>query len=62
MDVNTLYHRTVEFFADRVNAVQDDQWAHPTPCAGWTVLTSSTTSPTRTSGRSRSWRARPSRR
>ena len=37
MDVNTLYHRTVEFFADRVNAVKDDQWDDPTPCAGWTV-------------------------
>jgi uncharacterized protein (TIGR03086 family) len=37
MDVNTLYHRTVEFFADRVNAVKDDQWADPTPCTGWTV-------------------------
>ena len=29
MDVNTLYHRTVEFFADRVNAVRDDQWGDP---------------------------------
>jgi uncharacterized protein (TIGR03086 family) len=37
MDVNTLYHRTVESFADRVNAVKDDQWSDPTPCAGWTV-------------------------
>ena len=37
MDVNTLYHRTVEFFADRVNAVKDDQWGHPTPCPAWTV-------------------------
>jgi uncharacterized protein (TIGR03086 family) len=37
MDVNTLYHRTVEFFADRVNAVKDDQWGDPTPCTEWTV-------------------------
>jgi uncharacterized protein (TIGR03086 family) len=37
MDVNTLYHRAVESFADRVNAVKDDQWGDPTPCAGWTV-------------------------
>jgi uncharacterized protein (TIGR03086 family) len=37
MDVNTLYHRTVEFFADRVNAVKDDQWDDPTPCTEWTV-------------------------
>jgi uncharacterized protein (TIGR03086 family) len=37
MDVNTLYHRTVEFFADRVNAVKADQWDDPTPCTEWTV-------------------------
>ena len=37
MDVNTLYHRSVEFFADRVNAVKADQWGDPTPCTDWTV-------------------------
>jgi uncharacterized protein (TIGR03086 family) len=37
MDVDTLYHRTVDFFADRVNAVRKDQWEDPTPCAEWTV-------------------------
>ncbi|GAA1950913.1 hypothetical protein GCM10009798_07810 [Nocardioides panacihumi] len=37
MDVNTIYHRTVEFFADRVNAVKADQWDDPTPCTDWTV-------------------------
>jgi uncharacterized protein (TIGR03086 family) len=37
MDLNTLYHRTVECWAARVNAVRDDQWADPTPCAEWTV-------------------------
>jgi uncharacterized protein (TIGR03086 family) len=37
MDVNTLYHRSVEYFAERVNAVDGDQWVDPTPCAGWTV-------------------------
>lgn len=37
MDLNTLYHRTVECWADRVNAVHSDQWDDPTPCAGWTV-------------------------
>ncbi|GAB7007578.1 hypothetical protein JCM18899A_50530 [Nocardioides sp. AN3] len=37
MDVNTVYHRTVEFFADRVNAVKADQWGDPTPCTDWTV-------------------------
>jgi uncharacterized protein (TIGR03086 family) len=37
MDVNTLYRRTVEFFADRANAVKEDQWGDPTPCTDWTV-------------------------
>ena len=37
MDVNTIYHRSVEFFADRVNAVKPDQWDDPTPCTGWSV-------------------------
>lgn len=37
MDVNTLYHRTVEYFVDRVNTVDGDQWSDPTPCSGWTV-------------------------
>jgi uncharacterized protein (TIGR03086 family) len=37
MDVNTIYHRSVEFFADRVNAVKADQWPDPTPCTDWTV-------------------------
>jgi uncharacterized protein (TIGR03086 family) len=37
MDVNALYPRTVEYFADRVNAVTADQWGDPTPCTEWTV-------------------------
>jgi uncharacterized protein (TIGR03086 family) len=37
MDLNTLYHRTVESWADRVNAVGPDQWDAPTPCSEWTV-------------------------
>jgi uncharacterized protein (TIGR03086 family) len=37
MDAGTLYHRSVEYFADRVNAVTDDQWDDPTPCSQWTV-------------------------
>ncbi len=37
MDVNTIYHRTVEIFADRVIAVEEDQWGDPTPCPEWTV-------------------------
>ncbi|HET8663870.1 MAG TPA: TIGR03086 family metal-binding protein [Nocardioides sp.] len=37
MDLNTLYHRTVEAWADRVNAVHPDQWDDPTPCTQWTV-------------------------
>ena len=37
MDLNTLYHRTVEAWADRVNAVRPEQWDDPTPCREWTV-------------------------
>ena len=37
MDLNTLYHRTVERWADVVVAVRDDQWQSPTPCSEWTV-------------------------
>src|SRR5919112_438598 len=37
MDLNTLYHRTVEGWADRVNAVRPEQWDDPTPCRAWTV-------------------------
>jgi uncharacterized protein (TIGR03086 family) len=37
MDLNTLYHRTVESWADRVNAVRPDQWDNPTPCREWSV-------------------------
>ncbi len=37
MDLNTLYARTVEFWAERVNAVPPDRWGDPTPCRGWSV-------------------------
>jgi uncharacterized protein (TIGR03086 family) len=37
MDLNTLYHRTVEAWADRVNAVPPDRWGDPTPCREWDV-------------------------
>ena len=37
MDLNTLYHRTVESWADRVNAVPADRWEGPTPCREWSV-------------------------
>lgn len=37
MDLTTLYHRTVESWAERVNAVATDQWDEPTPCADWSV-------------------------
>ena len=37
MDVNTVYLRSVECFADRVNSVKEDQWGDPTPCTEWTV-------------------------
>ncbi len=37
MDLNTLYHRTVETWAERVNAVRADQWDDLTPCREWNV-------------------------
>lgn len=37
MDLNTLYHRTVECWAHRVNEVSDDQWDDPTPDREWSV-------------------------
>jgi uncharacterized protein (TIGR03086 family) len=37
MDLNTLYHRTVECWADRVNGVPPDGWDAPTPCRDWSV-------------------------
>lgn len=37
MDLNTLYHRTVEHWADVVVAVPDDLWDSPSPCSEWTV-------------------------
>lgn len=37
MDTYTLYHRAVECWAERVNAVGPEQWSHPTPCAAWDV-------------------------
>lgn len=37
MDLNTLYHRTVECWASLVNSVAKDQWDDPTPCQEWTV-------------------------
>jgi uncharacterized protein (TIGR03086 family) len=37
MDLNRLYHGTVESWVARVRAVGSDQWEQPTPCAEWTV-------------------------
>lgn len=37
MDLNTLYHRTVEHWADVVVAVPEDLWDSPTPCSEWSV-------------------------
>ena len=37
MDLNTLYHRSVECWAHRVNEVSDGQWDAPTPCREWNV-------------------------
>jgi uncharacterized protein (TIGR03086 family) len=37
MDLTTLYHRTVERWADVVVAVGEGQWDSPTPCSEWSV-------------------------
>ena len=37
MDLNTMYARTVESWADRVKAVRPEQWDSPTPCQDWNV-------------------------
>jgi uncharacterized protein (TIGR03086 family) len=37
MDLSTLYRRTMECWAVRVNAVRPEQWEDPTPCRDWTV-------------------------
>jgi len=37
MDLNTMYQRTVESWADRVKAVGPEQWNDPTPCSEWSV-------------------------
>lgn len=37
MDLNTLYHRTVETWVDRVNAVGPEHWDCATPCREWRV-------------------------
>jgi uncharacterized protein (TIGR03086 family) len=37
MDLYTLYHRSLEAWADHVNAVRSDQWDDPTPCTQWSV-------------------------
>ena len=37
MDLATVYRRTMECWAVRVNAVRPEQWGDPTPCRDWTV-------------------------
>jgi len=37
MDLNTMYQRTVDSWADRVRAVGPDQWDQATPCKDWSV-------------------------
>jgi uncharacterized protein (TIGR03086 family) len=37
MDLNTLYHRSVDTWVDRVSALRPEQWDAPTPCSEWTV-------------------------
>jgi uncharacterized protein (TIGR03086 family) len=36
-DVKEFHRRAVGFFASRVEAIRDDQWHEPTPCADWNV-------------------------
>ncbi len=37
MDLGTMYRRTMESWAVRVNDVRPEQWDDPTPCTDWTV-------------------------
>lgn len=37
MDLGSLYRRTIECWASRVNDVGADQWDAPTPCSDWSV-------------------------
>lgn len=37
MNVPDLHRRAAERFGDLVQAVKEDQWADPTPCADWNV-------------------------
>jgi uncharacterized protein (TIGR03086 family) len=39
IEVLALFHRAVAFYDTLVQAIADDQWALPTPCAGWDVRT-----------------------
>jgi uncharacterized protein (TIGR03086 family) len=39
VDLIELYRRSVAGFAERVHRVGGDQWAAPTPCAGWDTRT-----------------------
>jgi uncharacterized protein (TIGR03086 family) len=37
MDITSLYRRTMECWAVRVNGVSPEQWNDPTPCTEWSV-------------------------
>ncbi len=37
MELMTLHRRAVEHWAARVEAIKNDQWDDPTPCAEWSV-------------------------
>jgi uncharacterized protein (TIGR03086 family) len=37
MDLGSLYRRTIECWAGRVNDVAADQWDAPSPCSDWSV-------------------------
>jgi uncharacterized protein (TIGR03086 family) len=39
MDVVDLHRRSIEEFAQRIEAVGEDQWSLPTPCSDWNVRT-----------------------
>ena len=36
-EISERYARRASAFAEKVAAVSDDQWAAPSPCAGWTA-------------------------
>ena len=37
MDTEEMHRRTVEWWKDCVDGIDDGQWGKPTPCADWDV-------------------------